>query len=366
MVQSLYMNKRLSFLLIILSAAFAGSATAFAREDVTGCSKVCLTHQSVAHENTKFSRVCSYVGTYKTEELLDDPEIKNELEKWVGAPYTRLIRRNMSVRGPVEFTDGTLFFSGIAPHLGGEEQSFVLLNVCTGKVSAALMHKAKFIIYAEGKEYEDLPKELREYIADSTARKTHVAPDITKLPVTAKWIQKQSYQLTSPQKLPRVIYELKLTLEGKEHLHEAILPLYEKTIEEIRTTRDRDTGEFLFFDHDQDNFLSLDSFDLNDDGHQEVAALFISRMTCGGNSGCPLDFFSELPSGQWITVGCDALVHEGSQLLVSEQKTNGYHDIYVTYQYPDVVGTEPLIEKIDGVLKWDGKKYSWDRNFYPD
>ena len=75
-----------------------------------------------------------------------------------------LLKQNLATRGPIDFIDGNLVLTGLAPHMGGTEEASLWVKVYDGSVRAVIMHKGKVTIYAKDGQYYYLPGPFRNYV----------------------------------------------------------------------------------------------------------------------------------------------------------------------------------------------------------
>ncbi|MGH8282591.1 MAG: hypothetical protein ACRESE_01940 [Gammaproteobacteria bacterium] len=69
----------------------------------------------------------SYAGTYKSQQLLNEPRVSSALSQLLGAGVEHL-KNNRNVTGPVDLIVCDLVISGSAPHRGGEEEAIVAVT----------------------------------------------------------------------------------------------------------------------------------------------------------------------------------------------------------------------------------------------
>jgi hypothetical protein len=77
----------------------------------------------------KLERLAPCIGTYKYEQVLNDPDVAQSLNKVTSVDKFRTIRENMEVRGPIDFEDGNLVLRGNRPHQGMTELAIVEIEI---------------------------------------------------------------------------------------------------------------------------------------------------------------------------------------------------------------------------------------------
>ena len=117
----------------------------------------------------KWGNLSQYIGTYKYQEIYNDPAVAAKLAK---LPVSELehLKKNLNVMSPIGFSADCLVLEGNAPHQGGEEMA--RMNVCLhkGEIHIALFSKDEIKIYSETKDYEYLPRDLllwTEHVANT-------------------------------------------------------------------------------------------------------------------------------------------------------------------------------------------------------
>jgi hypothetical protein len=105
----------------------------------------------------------SYVNTYDSQKLLDDPMVKPQLARILGPQLTHL-ESNVGVHGPLGVDGGGLTLSGNAEHLGGEEEGLVFVDLSSGGVYACLLTNGRFEVYGKQPKFDYLPDAVRHWI----------------------------------------------------------------------------------------------------------------------------------------------------------------------------------------------------------
>jgi len=101
--------------------------------------------QDIDWKKGKLGHLIRLIGTYDNDALLGDPQVKQALAQVVGKDV-RLLKENLAVRGPIDFIDGDLVLTGLAPHMGGVEEATLWVKVYDGSVRAVIMHEGKVTI----------------------------------------------------------------------------------------------------------------------------------------------------------------------------------------------------------------------------
>jgi len=112
----------------------------------------------------KLDYLKEYIGTYDSAKIYTDNFISKKLKK---LPKNELehLKRNLSVRGPINFINGELVIAGNAPHKGGEENAILSINLHNHKVTIAIYSNKKITVYAEDNDYRHLPISIKDCIA---------------------------------------------------------------------------------------------------------------------------------------------------------------------------------------------------------
>jgi hypothetical protein len=119
--------------------------------------------QDIDWKKGKLSHLIRLIGTSDNDALLDDPQVKQAMAQVVGKDVG-LLKQNLATRGPIDFIDGNLVLTGLAPHMGGTEEASLWVKVYDGSVRAVIMHRGKVTIYAKDGQYYYLPGPFRNYV----------------------------------------------------------------------------------------------------------------------------------------------------------------------------------------------------------
>jgi len=114
--------------------------------------------------NTKLTHLKEYIGTYEDAKIYTDKFVSKKLNKLLGNELEHL-KRNLSVRGPIDFIDGELVITGNAPHLGTIEDAILSINIYNGKISAAIHSNETITVYTEENNYQYIPISIKDYLA---------------------------------------------------------------------------------------------------------------------------------------------------------------------------------------------------------
>lgn len=93
-------------------------------------------------------------------------EIAAALKALIGDRMEAL-EKNLSVSGPIEKQGSIYYISGNAPHLGGEEQAYVLMDAARRQVQVGLWRKGKLAVYAPPQGRLPMPAGLNRLLAQS-------------------------------------------------------------------------------------------------------------------------------------------------------------------------------------------------------
>jgi hypothetical protein len=121
--------------------------------------------QEVDWKTGALAHLVPFIGTYRIQEVLDDPMAAAALARLVPEAARAAIPRNLQVAGPVDFISGYLVLSGNAPHAGGEDEAQVWLKVYDGSAIVVLVQGGVRTLYAAESRYSYLPRVLRAELA---------------------------------------------------------------------------------------------------------------------------------------------------------------------------------------------------------
>lgn len=105
----------------------------------------------------------SYVGSYAVDQLMDEPQVKAELDRIAGGRLTHL-RRNLNVVGPVDLVAGWLSVAGNAPHGGTDEEAVLCVRADGNAVHAAILSNQQITVLTAATDYVDLPLCIKDWI----------------------------------------------------------------------------------------------------------------------------------------------------------------------------------------------------------
>src|SRR3546814_19129350 len=83
-------------------------------------------------------------------------------------PKLGTLKANLQVGGPLNREGGLYYFSGNAPHRGGEDQAYVLIDPRRRAVQVGLWERGSLKIYLAGSTTRrPLPRDIAEMVAKS-------------------------------------------------------------------------------------------------------------------------------------------------------------------------------------------------------
>ncbi|MEX1035725.1 MAG: hypothetical protein WDZ54_07190 [Sneathiella sp.] len=124
----------------------------------------------------KLGHLATHIGTYRYEKVLEDPAVANALDDLVGEAAA-VLRANLEVAAPIDFSGGNLVLTGLAAHQGGAEEAMILIRLYDGTVRAALLHDGRMTLYARDARYSYVPKILRDFLKPRNSREA-IPPDV--------------------------------------------------------------------------------------------------------------------------------------------------------------------------------------------
>ncbi len=102
-------------------------------------------------KDAKLAALVSYAGTYAgdTPTALDaDPVVSSRLQH-LSASVRAELKRDLEVRGAVDLIQCHLALSGNAPHMGGEQNAILDVNLYSGAVTVALLDQGRIRIFLD-------------------------------------------------------------------------------------------------------------------------------------------------------------------------------------------------------------------------
>jgi hypothetical protein len=112
----------------------------------------------------KWARLSAYAGSYDTDAVLDDSDVKAAISKMLGTEAEHFLA-NLSVRGTADLIGCNLVIEGNADHAGGEEHALLVVELASGTVTAGMLTAGRFKIYTSGVDYSAVPIVLKDWMA---------------------------------------------------------------------------------------------------------------------------------------------------------------------------------------------------------
>ena len=112
----------------------------------------------------KWARLNAYAGSYDTDAVLNDSEVKAAIAKLLGSETEHFLA-NLSVRGMADLIGCNLVIEGNADHGGGEENALLVVTIADGSVTVGMLTQGRFKIYTTGTDYSSVPMPLKDWIA---------------------------------------------------------------------------------------------------------------------------------------------------------------------------------------------------------
>lgn len=142
-------------------------------------------------------------------------------------------------------------------------------------------------------------------------------------------------------------YQTSFDFSGNDEAYVDILPFYKEKIAEMQAFDERFGSQEA---KALRSIFGIDTFDLNDDGKDEIFVWLSTSYYCGTNR-CDLQIFSPDQQGNLRVIEA-TFPHGGPAIL--RAKTNGWHDLaYYEWGY----GKEFL-----NIMKWDGVAYQFSHS----
>jgi len=118
----------------------------------------------------KLAHLKQYIGTYKTNEVLGDPQIDATLDGLMKPAEKQILRQNLEVRGPVEFIGNSLIIQGNRAHSGLSDTAIIAIRLTDGDVNAAVQHDGRVSIYSHEKAISNLPPPVYSFVQQKSGR----------------------------------------------------------------------------------------------------------------------------------------------------------------------------------------------------
>ena len=108
-------------------------------------------------------------------DMFDKGEIAAALRALIGSRMEAL-KNNLSVRGAISKQGSIYYISGNAPHLGGEEQAYVLMDAAHKRVQVGLWEKGKLTVYAPPQGRLPIPADIAKLLDQSPSENAVALP----------------------------------------------------------------------------------------------------------------------------------------------------------------------------------------------
>ena len=123
------------------------------------------------------SLVGRYPGSYSKDniDLFDRGAIAASLRNALGGKM-EVLKTNLSTVGPLERHGNLYYIYGNAPHRGGEDQAYVLIDAVKRVVQVGLWERGKLTVYAPAGGRLPEPPDIRKMLANSPGETANAAP----------------------------------------------------------------------------------------------------------------------------------------------------------------------------------------------
>lgn len=118
-----------------------------------------------------------YPGSYSRDniDLFGKGAVAAALRAALGTKMA-VLEENLSTVGPLQREGGLYYVIGNAPHRGGEEQAYVIIDPARRKVQVGLWEQGRLTVFAPGSGRLPEPREVREMLARSPSEQANAAP----------------------------------------------------------------------------------------------------------------------------------------------------------------------------------------------
>lgn len=113
------------------------------------------------------SRLARYIGTYRYDEILNDPDVDATLNSLMNTKEKSVLLENLKVMAPVAFSGTHMILSGNKPHGGGTDEAILAIRLVDGTIHAAVRHNNKVFRYADKRDAEEVPAPVQKFIDDA-------------------------------------------------------------------------------------------------------------------------------------------------------------------------------------------------------
>ncbi|HWK41401.1 MAG TPA: hypothetical protein VNR60_05675 [Croceibacterium sp.] len=123
------------------------------------------------------SLVGRYPGSYSEDniDLFDNGEVAAALRAMLGAKMD-VLEVNLSTVGPLERQGDIYYISGNAPHRGGEDQAYILIDGAKRAVQVGLWEQGKLTVYAPASGRLPVPPDIQRMLNNSPGEAANAAP----------------------------------------------------------------------------------------------------------------------------------------------------------------------------------------------
>lgn len=142
----------------------------------TAAQQIAMTGTPVEWTNLP-ALVGRYPGEYSKENIdpFDKGAVAAAIRQLLGAKMP-VLKTNLSTVGPLERYGNIYYLSGNAPHRGGEDQAYLLIDPVKRVVQIGLWEKGKLTVYAPPGGRLPEPPDIRKLLANSPGEKAVAAP----------------------------------------------------------------------------------------------------------------------------------------------------------------------------------------------
>jgi len=123
------------------------------------------------------SLVGRYPGSYSRDniDLFDKGAIAAALRSALGSKMA-VLKANLATITPLTRQDNLYYIMGNAPHRGGEDQAYVLIDAAKRAVQVGLWEKGKLTVYAPASGRVPVPPDIARMIDNSPGERANAAP----------------------------------------------------------------------------------------------------------------------------------------------------------------------------------------------
>lgn len=101
--------------------------------------------QGIDWKQGKLGSLSDTIGTYRVEDVLDNPVVKQKLLAAGGPALPAKLKADLTVTGPIDFINGNLVLRGNAPHGGMSDLAVLSVAPFDGRIAYAVLVNGRIL-----------------------------------------------------------------------------------------------------------------------------------------------------------------------------------------------------------------------------